>query len=300
MKVYFYGFWQEFFDEGRTNNKFFIELLEKTFNRKIEIGTIENSEILFESVFSMDTLLYLKKWKYTFFFSGESDRRVWNSIISGSSRINTLKDYTCILKGEKNNANIVNLPLFVYYNYCFKFDELFVKKPNITNIPKKSVCVIVSNGHDSEGRNYFFDRLEKIINVDYAGKYKNNVPLLLHEHCSKEFIDFVSQYKFIVSMENSKNNTYITEKILHGFSADTIPIYWGSDNIGEYFNEDRFINVKNFDEETINIAINKIIEINNDDNKYLEMVNTPIYVNNKIPFTLENVSNNINNLINKL
>ena len=37
--------------------------------------------------------------------------------------------------------------------------------------------------------------------------------------------------KFIISMENSIGDTYITEKVLHGLLADTIPIYWGTNNI---------------------------------------------------------------------
>ena len=99
-------------------------------------------------------------------------------------------------------------------------------------------------------------------------------------------------------MENSKNKCYITEKILHGFAANTIPVYWGSDNINEYFNEDRFINVKSYGVNDITNAINKIILLLNDDNKYLEVVNKPIYKNNRIPFTLYGVSNNIKKLLN--
>jgi len=306
MKIFLNGFWGGF-ESGITNSKFFFELLENVFDEKMEKGSIEDSDILFESVFSMDTLLYNKKWKYTFLFSGESDRRVWNSIIRGSNRINTLNDYTCILKGEKNNKNIINLPLFVYYNYCFNFDEMFktnikiqikeIHQKGVCVIPKKGVCVIVSNGHDSEGRNYFFEKLEKRMNIDYAGEYKNNVPRITHDHCSQGFIEFVSQYKFIIAMENSKNETYITEKILHGFCANTVPIYWGSDYITEYFNEERFINVKDFSDRNIETAIDRIVELNNDDGKYLEMINKPIYVNNTEPFTIKSISNEIKSLI---
>jgi hypothetical protein len=298
MKIYFYGFWGNFITR-KTNNKYFIELLEKVFNEKIEVSSsLEESDILFESVFSKDTKLYEKNWKYTILFSGESDRRVWNSIIRGSNRINTLKDYSCILKGEKNNNNIINLPLFVYYNYCFNIDNLFdnIPKP-ITIVPEKNICVIVTNGHDSEGRNYFFEKLERIIPIDYAGEYKNNIPRINCEPCSPEFINFVSQYKFIITMENSKNETYITEKILHGFTANIIPVYWGSDYITEYFNEERFINVKDFNEETIYNTIKKMIEILNDNNKFLEIVNKPIYKNNVIPFKIENIANEIKELI---
>ena len=92
-------------------------------------NNMEESDILFESVFGYHTKLYDKKWKYTLFFSGESDRRIWNSIIKGSPRIHTIQDYDCVLKGEKNHNNVINLPLFAYYSYSFDADEYFLKMP---------------------------------------------------------------------------------------------------------------------------------------------------------------------------
>jgi hypothetical protein len=303
MKIYLNNFFNDV-----DLSPFFI-LFKNVFNEDVETGTLENSDILFESVFGKNTLLYHKKWKYTFLFIGESDRRL---PIFMSSRINnnTLKDYSCILKGELNNNNIVNFPLFVFYNYCFNFTYKFIKhyyepirfkniiNNEITNIPYKNICAIISNGNDSEGRNYFCHKLNEKVKIDYAGNYKNNVPKVNDFHCSPGFINFVSKYKFIICMENSKNKTYITEKILHGFAANTIPIYWGSDNITDYFNEERFINVKSFNDDEINKVIEKIILLINDDKLYLEMVNKPIYKNNELPISLNSISNDIKKLLN--
>jgi hypothetical protein len=52
-------------------------------------------------------------------------------------------------------------------------------------------------------------------------------------------------------MENAREDTYITEKITHGFVSGNIPIYWGSLRVTDYFNADRFINVENVDDETV-------------------------------------------------
>ena len=98
-------------------------------------------------------------------------------------------------------------------------------------------------------------------------------------------------------MENSKNETYITEKILHGFCANTIPIYWGSDYITQYFNEDRFINVENFNDAIINRVIITILDILMNPEKFLEIVNKPIYKENKSPFTINSLSNDIKHLL---
>jgi hypothetical protein len=43
----------------------------------------------------------------------------------GNERTNDFDKYTCILAGERNYKNIVNLPLFIPYIYCNEwFDEL--------------------------------------------------------------------------------------------------------------------------------------------------------------------------------
>jgi hypothetical protein len=215
MKVYLHNF---FHDLDLT---FFYKLFEKTFNTKIEVSTVlDDSDILFESVFGNYTLLYHKKWSYTILFIGESDRRVDNFKIfigQNDKRVytfqNIYKDYSFILKGEPDNNNVINLPLFTLYSYVYNFTYDFIKskdnvrfKNTIKNIPPKNVCVIVSS-HDSEGRNYFFEKLGERIHIDYAGDYKNNVPRIEAMHSSPDFIKFVSQYKFIIAMENSKNKT---------------------------------------------------------------------------------------------
>jgi hypothetical protein len=292
----------------------FLKMFSTVFNEDIEFGTIENSDILFESVFGNTSLLYNKKWLYSFLFIGESDRRLALFMNNGLQN-ERLKDYSCVLKGKSENdnvtTNVVNFPLFILYSYSFIFTHQFKKdyydekrfnsiaaNKIINIIPNKNICVIISNGNDSEGRNYFLDQLDQKVKVDYAGGYKNNVERINDFHCSPGFIDFISKYKIIITMENSKNDNYITEKILQGFAANIIPVYWGANNILDYFNEERFINVKSFDIKDINEAIDKIMMILNNDDKYIEIINKPIYTNNFIPLTLTDVSLDIKKILN--
>ena len=100
-------------------------------------------------------------------------------------------------------------------------------------------------------------------------------------------------------MENTKQETYITEKIINGFLANTIPIYWGSDNISDYFNTERFINISNMDNNTIDIAINKILFLINNNDEYLNIINKPIFSNNTLSRTIKDISDDIKNLFNK-
>lgn len=274
----------------------FLCLFTNVYGTPCEFGDFSESDILLESVFGNNTAFYKKKWKHTFLFIGEADRRL-PLFMPNRLHNNIPKDnYSCILKGEINNANVVNFPLFVFYTYCFNFTAKFLKSVVQTTVPPKNVCVIVSNNHDSEGRNLFCERLEQHIKIDYAGAYKNNVPKLRAPHCSPPFVEFVAQYKFIITMENSKNNHYITEKILHGFSANIIPVYWGSDYVTNYFNEERFIHVKSFRTCDMDTAIQNILLLAHNEKMYLEMVNKPIYKNNSCPITLDTIANDIRRL----
>jgi|LakMenE18May11ns_1017448.scaffolds.fasta_scaffold9616444_1 hypothetical protein len=53
--------------------------------------------------------------------------------------------------------------------------------------------------------------------------------------------DALREYYFSVTFENTKCDSYFTEKIIDCFATQTIPIYYGSHNIKKYFNPDGII-----------------------------------------------------------
>jgi hypothetical protein len=284
MKLFTHGFWSGFVNQTNpVNITFFLELFKIVFNENIELcNDFKEADILLESIFDSKTFLFDKEWKCTFLYSGES-------------RLNAHhKKYSCVLYGDRNHDNIINVPLFVPNLYSSKLIEKYKSQLQIDHVPSKNICVIISNDGGKE-RNKFLDKLEKKINIDYAGNYKNNVQRITHPYNSKEFIDYVSQYKFIISMENSRGDTYITEKILHGFTAQIIPVYWGSVQVTDYFNKDRFINLSNMDDDER--VINDIVEIMNDDKRYLDIINKPIFHKNHFERTIEDIAKDIKNLI---
>lgn len=60
--------------------------------------------------------------------------------------------------------------------------------------------------------------------------------------------DVLADYMFSVTIENDSYPTYWSEKILDCFVCGTIPIYYGSPDIGEHFNMDGIIILdENFD-----------------------------------------------------
>lgn len=283
MKLFIHGFWGDFLDTtSPVNITWFIELFKRVFNTDIHVTTIfEDGDILLETVFHRDTFLYNKRWQHTFLFSGESRLNPW------------YKDYDCVLYGEKNHDNIINVPLFIPYLGC-------LNKPfpntHCVPVPAKNICAIISNP-DGGVRNRFLEKLEQRIPVDYAGNYKNNVPIIKYKYNTPEFMNAIGEYKFIISMENSRGENYITEKITHGFYAKNIPVYWGSQNVVDYFNSTRFINLENDNEETIDTKISEIIAIIDNDAKFFEMISSPVLSNNSR--TTEHIVNDIKNLLHK-
>ena len=119
---------------------------------------------------------------------------------------------------------------------------------------------------------------------------------------SSDFINFLSEYKFVLCFENTKKGSYITEKIVNPLLANIIPLYWGSEHVKHIFNDKSFLYLENETDEAINKFIDLITKIDNNDNDYLEIVNSPkmtisninYYKNN---YTINNIANNINKII---
>lgn len=60
----------------------------------------------------------------------------------------------------------------------------------------------------------------------------------------KKYLAFANTM-FHITIENSSIENYFTEKIIDCLATKTIPIYWGCKNIGDFFNLDGIILVKN-------------------------------------------------------
>ena len=143
-------------------------------------------------------------------------------------------------------------------------------------------------GHESEYniRGDFFKKLCEYKRVESPGSYLNNMPngeQVNWLNDSKS--DFQRKCKFTLCFESTNHYGFVTEKIMDAFYADTIPVYYGSPTVTEIFNKDAFINVADY--ESFDAAIERIKELDQDDEKYLEMLRQPILVNPDYPRELE-------------
>ena len=300
MKVFINGFWGGFIENTDPNKfSFFQKIFEIAFNENISVGNFNESDILFESVFSDKTYINDKKWRYTIFFNGESQERIiYDTFKNNRYRLSKIPEYNIILTGKFTNKLIktVNTPLFISYIYSNNYSNLLQNPTPRRLVPQKNICAVISNSNCPK-RNYFLDKLQQRVRIDYAGNFRNNTPKIPGAYNSNEILNFYSQYKFVICLENTKQETYITEKIINGFLAKTIPIYWGSDNIYDYFNKERFINIPNLSEIMINKVISFIVAIIRDDNKYLQIVNKPIFNNNQLNRDINDIANDIKTLL---
>lgn len=133
-------------------------------------------------------------------------------------------------------------------------------------------------GHESEYsiRGDFFKQLSEYKRVESVGSFLNNQ----NDGYTVDFTndsktDFQRRCKFSLCFESTKHQGFITEKITDAFFADTIPVYYGSDTVSSIFNQRAFINISDYD--SFDEAIARIIEIDQDDEEYLQMMNEPLF-----------------------
>jgi len=75
-------------------------------------------------------------------------------------------------------------------------------------------------------------------------------------------------------------------KDLHAMLANSIPIYWGSPGIAREFNSKSFISAHDSrftrPEDIIKYLVDRVIELDTNDTKYLEMLQQPWLPENKV------------------
>ncbi len=267
-KIYVNGFWNGFVNKTDANDiTYFENIFLKLFNNYEITNDINKANILFESMFS-GSLVRHKKWELTIFYSGEPKTRNYN-------------DYDIVLDSHPTVNNVIDVPLFVYYIHGNNFLNRLLQPKQIINVPKKFCCFIVSNPY-SIPRNKMFDLLSKYKRVDSYGNHNNNMggKRLGLNYWTNEYFNFLSEYKFIICFENTKKGTYITEKIVNPLISGIIPIYWGTEHYKNVFNEERILYLEDENsEDSYKKIVDKIIELDTDDNKYLQVVNKSVFSN---------------------
>ena len=141
---------------------------------------------------------------------------------------------------------------------------------------KTGFCNFVYSNPSCRVRNQLFEQLSRYKIVDSGGRYKNNLG-----HRVDDKLSFLSRYKFTIAYENSSYPGYVTEKIADAFAADSLPVYWGNPVVDRDFNPASFINYHDLGSN--DAVIERIIELDQDDEAYLEVLRQPRYPDNRFP-----------------
>ena len=259
IKINFTDFWANF----DKKDNFFYNLLSQNYNVIID----NNPDFIIYSTFGSNYLNYQCK---RVFYTGENVRPDFTACDFAFSY-----DFN-------SKENHYRLPIYILYlgnprllNAINKKYNLIELK-NIWDAKEKFCCMVVSNPN-SKKRINFFKKLSKIKKVDSGGAVLNNIGGRV-----KNKLDFISEYKFVISFENTSNKGYTTEKLLEAIAMNCIPIFWGHKSVEKDFNPNRFINYDSFKSE--DDLIEKIIEIEKDSERAIEILRQPVFSNDRFSF----------------
>jgi hypothetical protein len=143
---------------------------------------------------------------------------------------------------------------------------------------KSDFCAYVMSNtkYSSDERAQIFDLLNAYKTVSSGGKWQNNVGGPVANK-----LEFQTKHKFAIAFENNSHPGYLTEKFAEAAQAGSIPIYWGDPEIGSYFNSKAFINCHDYP--TLDEAVSRVIEIDQDEALYRQMLVEPWFPNNTEP-----------------
>lgn len=129
--------------------------------------------------------------------------------------------------------------LFEWGSSWLDFKDLEIDKKN-------HITFVTSSKNQSLGHSLRLDIFEKLKKIDFINGIE------VYQHQSPPFHqrrnDFFEKSMFHISVENSQQKNYFTEKIIDCFASKTLPIYYGCPNLGDWFNMDGVIAFNNISE----------------------------------------------------
>jgi len=167
------------------------------------------------------------------------------------------------------------LPL---YRRWPEYRQLFSpRNPEKIILQNRMFCSFMVSNSNAVERIEFFIQLSSYRGVDSGGRFLNNIGNSIPRGYDNK-INWMQKYKFSITFENSSYPGYTTEKLMHAFIADTIPIYWGNPLAGLDFNPKAFINCHDFS--SFEEVIELVKEIDQNEALYKEYLSQPYLKDN--------------------
>lgn len=173
----------------------------------------------------------------------------------------------CSCQEETKHKNLILgpaiLPWFVgfkkskdnHFTYSLTYDDLM---NNPTPAKTKLISVITSNKAFTKGH---LDRIEFVEKLKaHYGERLDVFGRGYNEFDDKW--DVLAPYKYHISLENSSQDYYWTEKISDCYLTETFPIYYGCTNLFDYFNKEAFEQIDIHDFDAAIAVIDRVIKEN--------------------------------------
>lgn len=225
-----------------------------------------------------DDIIWDRSENYT-----DDDIIIYTDFDIYSSRNNNQKDIAWLIEPKELHENIYN---YVVDNYN-KFYKIFTHDYELLKLP--NAVLIPFGGCWIKKEEFFLYNKTKNISIICSSKNFLIGHKLRHE-CISQFKDQIDvygngynsiesklqglkDYRFQIVIENNKKDFYFTEKLIDCFVTGTIPIYYGCESIGDFFDKEGII------------MFNSIYDLKN----ILETLDSNLYNS-----TLDAIKNNFN------
>lgn len=166
-------------------------------------------------------------------------------------------------------------------------------------LPQKTkFCAMTVSNPTPNTRIQFFRILNARKKVDNMGKAFNNCGGFILPSGEKEK-QILEQYKFIICFENTASSHYLTEKLLFAYLHNAIPIYYGASMALEWLNPKAFLYLEDGSLEAMTKLIERIKELDQNEEEYKKMFQEPLLKEQTIPYelSLEYIIDNVKKIV---
>lgn len=170
--------------------------------------------------------------------------------------------FDCVITSQKdlNHPNKFFLPQGLPWHVKKSYDELIKLQPVSKT---KKISIISSDKVRTEGHRRRLDFTLRIKDyfkeqIDLFGRGLNNFD---------DKWEALAPYEYSISIENSAQNFYFTEKLMDCFLSFTYPVYYGCINVNDYFDKRSYIQI---DIDKFEYSVKRIEALLGNSNHYLD------------------------------
>lgn len=151
--------------------------------------------------------------------------------------INNYEKFDLILTHQQSLLSISNKfkPLPMWCSWIKPENQIIAKK-------NKDISIIVSNKRDTFGHKLRHDTVNR-----FSSNYKIDLFGFAYNRIEDKSTA-LSDYRFSIIIENAKSDYLFTEKLVDCLVTGTVPIYWGANKIGDFFDLDGFFTFNDIEE----------------------------------------------------